>query len=275
MTIATINGIIKNSCVDGPGNRMTVFFQGCNINCLYCHNPETINLCSNCGKCVPLCPSGALELIKGKVVYYKNLCTNCDLCIKNCEYNSSPKTQMYSIEELISIIKKYRFFIRGITFSGGECTLNSEFIIEASKNIKNLNLDVYLDSNGKFDFKSKKELMENIDKVMLDIKAWDRDDHIKLTGYDNNDVLYNLKELIKADKLFEVRTVVIPEFLNNELTIREVSKLIANKNIRYKLIKYRPHGVRKNVNFNVPQREYMEYLKNIALEEGVEDIIII
>jgi pyruvate-formate lyase-activating enzyme len=182
---------------------------------------------------------------------------------------------MYSIEELISIIKKYRFFIRGITFSGGECTLNSEFIIEASKNIKNLNLDVYLDSNGKFDFKSKKELMENIDKVMLDIKAWDRDDHIKLTGYDNNDVLYNLKELIKADKLFEVRTVVIPEFLNNELTIREVSKLIANKNIRYKLIKYRPHGVRKNINFDVPQKEYMEYLKNIALEEGVEDIIII
>lgn len=275
MIKATINGIIKSSSVDGPGNRLVVFFQGCNINCLYCHNPETINLCRNCGYCVELCPNGALELINDKVIFYKNLCSECDLCIKKCPYNSSPKTQPYTLEELMAIIRKYRFFIRGVTFSGGECTLNSDFIIAASKEIKKLNLDVYLDSNGKFDFESKKELIENIDKVMLDIKAWDREEHIKLTNYDNDDILYNLIKLIEKDKLFEVRTVIVPEFLSNDVTVREVSKLIKNTNIRYKLIKYRHHGVRENIDFQSPKEKYMKELEQIAKDIGVEETIII
>ncbi|PWX63734.1 glycine radical enzyme activase, partial [Clostridium perfringens] len=53
--MALINKIIPFSCVDGPGNRMVIFFQGCNFKCLYCHNPETINKCISCGKCVENC----------------------------------------------------------------------------------------------------------------------------------------------------------------------------------------------------------------------------
>ena len=60
--IVPVNKIISFSAVDGPGNRTSVFLQGCNFNCRYCHNPETRALCIACGDCVPLCPAGALTL---------------------------------------------------------------------------------------------------------------------------------------------------------------------------------------------------------------------
>ena len=43
--MALVNKIIPFSCIDGPGNRTAIFFQGCNLKCTYCHNPETINKC--------------------------------------------------------------------------------------------------------------------------------------------------------------------------------------------------------------------------------------
>ncbi|HPW42155.1 MAG TPA: 4Fe-4S cluster-binding domain-containing protein, partial [Bacillota bacterium] len=49
MAEALVNKILPFSSVDGPGNRTVIFFQGCNFNCLYCHNPETINRCTGCG----------------------------------------------------------------------------------------------------------------------------------------------------------------------------------------------------------------------------------
>ena len=58
---AVVNRIIPFSSVDGPGNRTAVFLQGCNINCKYCHNPETRKLCVQCGTCVKQCPAGALS----------------------------------------------------------------------------------------------------------------------------------------------------------------------------------------------------------------------
>lgn len=67
--MALVNKIIPFSCIDGPGNRTSIFFQGCNLKCTYCHNPETINKCVNCGKCVTVCPVNALDMNDNKVVW--------------------------------------------------------------------------------------------------------------------------------------------------------------------------------------------------------------
>ena len=136
---APINRIIEFSNVDGPGNRMAIFFQKCPFRCLYCHNPETINFCINCQKCVAKCPVNALESIDGKVVWHKDKCVNCDTCIKTCEHMASPKISYMSVEEVMDKIIFEKDFIQGITVSGGECMENAEFLTALFKEVKKLN----------------------------------------------------------------------------------------------------------------------------------------
>ena len=78
---------------------------------------------------------------------------------------------------------------------------------------------------------------------MIDIKSMDEEEHIKVTGLNNNTVLKNVKYLLDLDKIYEIRTVIAPN-LDNENTVREVSKIIKNK-CRYKFNIYRHYGVRK------------------------------
>lgn len=242
--MALVNKIIPFSCIDGPGNRTAIFFQGCNLKCTYCHNPETINKCIDCGRCVDTCPVSALELKNNKVVWHEDKCVECDNCIRTCKNLSTPRTKDYSVEELFEEIKKIRPFIQGITVSGGECTLNADFLIELFKRLKEeLNLTCFVDTNGTIDLSEYEELVNLTDKFMLDVKCIDEDEHIKITGLSNETVLKNLHYLLDKDKMYEVRTVVAPN-LKNEKTIKEVAKIINNR-CHYKLNAYRKYGVRK------------------------------
>ena len=85
--------IERNSYVDGPGIRTTVFFKGCNLECAWCHNPESQqpkpqmmfyeDKCRGCGKCAEICPLGNISMNEGKVVWNGN-CTHCMACICRC-----------------------------------------------------------------------------------------------------------------------------------------------------------------------------------------------
>jgi pyruvate formate lyase activating enzyme len=242
--MALVNKIIPFSCIDGPGNRTAIFFQGCNLKCTYCHNPETINKCINCGKCVFTCPVKAIEIKDNKVLWNEEKCVQCDNCIAECKNLSTPKTKDYSVDELVDEIKKLKPFIQGITVSGGECTLNADFLVELFKAVKKeLNLTCFVDTNGSIDLSKYEELVNLTDKFMIDVKSIDEDEHIKVTGLSNHRVLKNLKYLLDRNKIHEVRTVIAPN-LNNEKTVKEVSKIIKDK-CKYKLNPYRKYGVRK------------------------------
>ncbi len=242
---AHVNRIIEFSNVDGPGNRMAIFFQKCPFKCLYCHNPETINHCINCGECVKTCPVGALEMIEGKVIWHKDKCVNCDTCIHTCKNLASPKIDMFSVDDIFERIIYEKDFIQGITVSGGECMESAEFITELFKEVKKLGLTCFTDSNGFYLFEDYPELLKYMDYCMLDVKAYDNDFHKVLCGRDNTNVLRNLKYLQDINKLYEVRTVILKGHKEeNEKTVREVVKHL-NPDIRYKLIKYRPFGVRE------------------------------
>ena len=104
---AVVNKIIPFSSVDGPGNRTAVFLQGCNINCRYCHNPETRALCKECGLCVEKCPEQALKKsADGKIIYHPEKCVQCDTCIHVCPHDSSPRTAVMTPEECYEKVKK-------------------------------------------------------------------------------------------------------------------------------------------------------------------------
>lgn len=275
-----INKIIDLSVVDGPGNRTSIFLQGCNFDCFYCHNPETIRHCINCMECVEHCPTKSLIDENGKVKWNDKSCINCDKCIKVCKYLSSPKIYNWTVEQTVQRIKKNIPFIRGITVSGGECTIQHEFLTALFKDVKKLGLSCFIDTNGSLPLKRLKKLVDLTDYFMLDIKAYDNDEHIFITKKPIDIVLENADYLASIDKLFEIRTVTI-NGMNNQQTVDNITKMLSKyikqgHNIKYKIIKYRKYGVREQFNnFIAPDDEEMEKLKNLAIENGFKDVVII
>lgn len=277
---ALVNKIIRFSSVDGPGNRTVIFLQGCNFNCKYCHNPETIGNCKHCGICIPYCKAGAITLKDGRMQYDISKCVHCDECFHHCPYSSSPKTISMSAEQVMDEVRRNMPFIRGITVSGGECTRWRDFLVDLLQLAKNEGLTTMLDSNGTYDFSQDEELLEVMDSVMLDIKAYGKEEHRVVTEQDNEVVLSNMEFLASIGKLFEVRTVVVPELFDAEDTITQVAKKLKEYHsiqpIRYKIIKYRPIGVRKEyADYSVPSDEWMIKLSEIAKLNGFTDVIII
>ncbi|NLM43720.1 MAG: YjjW family glycine radical enzyme activase [Clostridiales bacterium] len=273
-----VNKIIPFSSVDGPGNRTAIFLQGCNFNCLYCHNPETINLCNNCGTCTKVCPTQCLTMENGIVHWDKEKCIECDNCLKACKNCSCPRTTYMTVEEVIKAIENTRPFISGITLSGGECMLQKEFVIELFEEVKKLGLTAFIDSNGSIPFYGDDRLMKAIDAVMLDVKSYDKEEHKMLTGQDNEIVFKNMEYLASINKLYEIRTVIVPDILNNEKNVDSISKRLSelNPSIKYKLIKYRPIGVRTEIiKSSMPSEDMMEKLKSIAIKNGCKDVIVV
>ncbi len=279
MTRAAVNKIIPFSAVDGPGNRTAVFLQGCNFDCKFCHNPETIHTCIHCGVCVPYCQPGALTMAEGKVTYNITKCVLCDECFHHCPYGASPRTRQMTAGEVMAEVRKNMPFIRGVTVSGGECTLWRDFLVELLTLAKGEGLHTLLDSNGTYDFSTDRPLMAVTDGIMLDVKAWTGEDHRRVTGADNAMVLRNLRWLAGQGKLPEVRTVVVPGLFDCEQTVRETSILLRELgclDTRYKIISYRPMGVRQEYkSLEIPTPEFLTCLAHLAQSYGLTDVVII
>jgi pyruvate formate lyase activating enzyme len=237
-------------------------------------------MCIHCGNCVKTCPTGALSMEDNLVHFNISKCINCDTCIRVCPYDSTPKTQVMTPHEVFQIIGKQMPFISGVTVSGGECTLYPEFIKELFVLCHEAGLSTLIDSNGTFDFSSNPELLEVTDGVMLDIKAFHEIDHKLVTGYSNKQIIENAIFLAKCKKLYEVRTVVVPDLFDGEETIKKTGNLLKPylklRDIRYKIIAYRPMGVRNEYShYKVPEQEYLQSLALLLEKEGFSNIIII
>lgn len=277
--LAPVNKIIPLSVVDGPGNRSAIFLQDCNLTCAYCHNPETQRMCIHCGLCVEQCPVQALSVKEeGQVAWDDKICTLCDRCINVCPHYASPRIKSMSAEEVMNEVKKSIPFIRGITVSGGECTLHPEFLTELFILAKQENLTCLIDSNGTIDLSLYPKLIANCDGVMLDMKAWDPKLFHNLTGGDNAIGKKNLIYLLNENKLEEVRIVCLPEEVDATEIIRGIAKMVGARvgEIKLKLIRFRSFGVKGRLEHTIsPEDAYMEELKNLALEIGFSNIVII
>lgn len=241
-----VRSIIPFSAVDGPGNRTVIFLQGCNFNCWYCHNPETIEIATD---------SKPVE--------------------------SVPKR---TIEEIVQWVKPYFDFTSGITLSGGECSVQALFLIELCAALKKEGRHILIDTNGHMSLETLHELSKYCDGFMFDLKAADTNDHKLITGQESERVIDNCIEAAKMGLLYELRTVVAISADDNgpfhaEMTVAKGAEIIAvySPSTRYKLIKYRSHGVRPEYAsfMKEPDQATMGKLFKLAKDRGVKEIILI
>lgn len=234
--IGYVRQILPFSAVDGPGNRTVIFLQGCNMRCQTCHNPETIPL---------------YQGLKGDIV------------------------KPMSIPDVLEIIHKYRAFIDGVTLSGGECTVQGQFLITLVKALHALNIHVLLDSNGLL-LEVLKAAAPYIAGVMLDVKSVNEKEHLTLTGVDFSRVKNSFEWLLDHHLLVEVRTLVHQDLAWQE-TLKWVStRLQGQDGIRYKVITFRPHGVQGPWSEKLtPSKAFCKSVEEYLEGLGVKDYIVV
>lgn len=264
---ATIFDIQKNSFVDGPGIRTTVFFKGCNLRCKWCHNPESQSFekqmmfykdkCTGCGKCREVCP---------------NHLQSCDFCGK-CELYCPADARKvcgreYTPAEVFAeVIKDKAFYDNsggGVTFSGGECMLQLDFLCEILEKCKAAGIHTAVDTAGNVPWESFEKILPFTDLFLYDIKAFGAELHRKGTGVSNELILENLKNLSgRADII--VRIPVIGGYNDNDEEIRQIADFLKQiKIIKAELLPYHAMGEHKYTalgrnpeSFNVPNKNFM------------------
>jgi YjjW family glycine radical enzyme activase len=248
---AKVSRVLTFSCVDGPGNRLVLFLQGCNFDCITCHNPHTINHCNHCGDCVSECPSEALtkNSDSGLVTWHPEKCTHCDKCIDVCGYKSSPKITLMTVSDVIEIARENQFFLSGITISGGEATMQLPFIIELFKAIKTdpqlSHLTCFIDSNGSLSPEGWSRVLPYLDGAMIDLKSWQNETHQWLVGRENHRVLSSINFLAEHKKLHEVRLLHIPGKSDLDTEVEHVGRYLSSlpESVAIRLNAFQHHGV--------------------------------
>ena len=219
--IGKIHSFYAGGTVDGPGIRYVVFFKGCPLRCLYCHNPDTWTM------------DGASE---------------------------------YSADEIVNDALKYKGYFKtggGVTISGGEPLLQIDFLIELLKKLKNHDIHTAVDTSGiiydkdNLELKAKfDELIKYVDLFLLDIKHIDNEEHIKLTGKPNKNVLDFAKYLSDNNKHMWIRHVLVPSITLNDEYLNKTKEFIDTLNNvdKIEVLPYHTMGIVKYENLNIPYR---------------------
>jgi len=266
-----ITDTIAFSSVDGPGNRFVVFLQGCNFDCIACHNPYTINVCNDCGECLTTCSTGALTFgADGHVAWNEAVCDGTDTCIATCSWDATPKARPRQVDELLADIRRAAPFLSGITVSGGEATQQVAFVHALFSAIKAdpalHHLTCFIDSNGEAPREVWSRLAPVMDGAMIDLKCLDPEIHRVMTGKPNDQVLESIRFLDALGKLFEVRLLLIPGLNDDPELLRGTADWLADLDpmMRLKLIGFRPHGVRPHDRELVqPTAEHMSRYRDV------------
>lgn len=211
---------IQRFCVhDGPGIRTTVFLKGCPLRCSWCHNPEGLRPepqiqflqkeCIGCMSCdgvhdlshVSLCPTGALKQVG----------------------------RHYAMDELLDeVCKDLDFYGEdgGVTFSGGECLLQVDFVSEMLKQLRDRGITTAVDTCGCVPWKSLEKTLGFCDTYLYDVKCADPELHRSFTGRDNHLILENLRKLSDSGVALWIRIPVIPGFNDNEAEMKAIAAIV-------------------------------------------------
>ncbi len=231
---------IQKFCVhDGPGIRTTVFLKGCMMNCLWCHNPESLDQkiqlsfdsesCLSCKACL-VCPNN-VHVFEGQQhkVNFKD-CKACGKCVEACQ----PKAlkligKEMTVEEIMSeVLKDKKYYDSssgGVTFSGGEATMQFDFLLELLKASKDSGISTAIETNGVVPKEKLEKLVDFVDIFLFDYKATNETQHKNFTRVDKSKVMESLELLDSKNAKIILRCPIIPGYNDNDEHFQAIREL--------------------------------------------------
>lgn len=262
-----VQRIIPFSNVEGIGNRTSIFLQGCNINCLYCHNPETIALSSHSAKTYSVADllrqiKGTMPFIRGitlsggePTIHAKELIPLFEEVHKlglTCYLDSNGFFPYQAIEGLIDHTDKFLFDIKGLGRGLDQVCFSRKYLSP--------------------DPISNRDLPPVARRQEGQILAGRQDREILSRN------LVNLKKLLTLNKVEEVRLVYIKGFYDERETVRQIAKALeAYPQVLFKLIRVHTQGARgaKEIGNHMPSRQETQDLADFAKKEGLNKQVVI
>lgn len=246
---------------DGDGIRTTVFFKGCPLRCVWCHNPEGLSF-------------------ETQTAFYEHKCIGCGEC-KRSDFRASDCLgearkefgREISVDELLPLLLEDREFYEksggGVTLSGGECLAQADFCAELLKELKKSGIHTAVDTCGFVGREAFDKVIPYTDIFLYDLKAYDEDVHIKCTGKSNKIILENLEYLNSLGKSIEIRIPYVPDYNDNEIEkisnflkpLKSITKVRVLPYHNYAGSKYVALNMKNDLPHRLPTEEALQLAK--------------
>lgn len=222
---------------DGPGIRLTIFMKGCPLRCRWCHNPEGLK------------PEPQMNYKTNRIVGIE-----------------------YSVEEIIDRVKRFKDVFElsggGVTFSGGEPTMQADFVYETASNLPDVHTT--LDTSGCCESKIFEKMLSVFNLVYYDIKLINDDMHQKFTGVSNKIILENLQILDKSGVPYHIRIPLIPDITDTKENLRDIENLILSLNNKPLRVDALPYNILAGGKYDSYHMEYpLQNLNNVNNSENI------
>ncbi len=296
-----VTGVVFNiqhySIHDGPGIRTTVFLNGCPLRCLWCQNPESQSLrpqvfldaekCNGCGKCVRVCPQGAIEICEGRSRTNRSICQGAGKCTEVCPNEARNIMGKYvTAEEVFKDVAGDAIFYQrsggGVTLSGGEALAQPQFAIRLLKLCKDAAIHTAIDTCGFARWETMRQVLQYVDLVLYDFKHMDPVEHQRCTGVSNDIILENVRKIHRELSIpILARLPIIPGCNDAHENVEATAKFVATElgsSIKVHLLPYHRLGDTKYERLEMPGKaltieppsdKHMLELQNIVESFGL------